>query len=223
MQRDELLKQLTDEIAAVRRLHPVRVAIDGPDASGKTTLGDELAATLRDRSRVVIRASIDGFHQPRSDRYRRGELSPEGYYEESFDYEALRRVLLEPLGPDGSREYRAAVFDVRADELREERVELAPDDAILLFDGVFLLRAELRSSWDFSVFVDVAFAETLRRALGRDVEFFGSREQVERRYRERYIPGQRLYFSAERPRESADIVVLNDDVTSPSLERRPLL
>jgi uridine kinase len=40
--------------------HPTRVAIDGVDAAGKTTLDDELAEVLRERGRGVIRASIDG-------------------------------------------------------------------------------------------------------------------------------------------------------------------
>lgn len=36
----ELIQSLASAIAAVRRSHPTRVAIDGVDASGKTTLAD---------------------------------------------------------------------------------------------------------------------------------------------------------------------------------------
>ena len=55
---------------------------------------DELAAVLRDRGHTVIRASVDGFHNPREIRYQRGRQSPAGYYLDSFDYDRLRRVLL---------------------------------------------------------------------------------------------------------------------------------
>ena len=46
--------------------------------------------------RAVFRASIDGFHRPRAERYARGRDSPEGFYRDSFDYSLFRRVLVEP-------------------------------------------------------------------------------------------------------------------------------
>ena len=53
-------------------------------------------------------------------------------------------------------------------------------------------RAELQGCWDLKIFVQVGPEESLRRALDRDVELFGSPEEVERRYRTRYLPGQQL-------------------------------
>ena len=107
MERGELLELLAGFLLELELPHPLRVAIDGPDGAGKTSLGDELAAVLAG-GRPVIRAGIDDFHNPRSDRLRRGPDSPEGYFLYSFNYEALRTLLLEPLGPDGSRRYTAA-------------------------------------------------------------------------------------------------------------------
>jgi uridine kinase len=217
MSRAVLLERMAELVGAVRCSHPIRVAVDGPDAAGKTTLADELASLLRGRGRTVIRASIDGFHRPRAERYKRGPDSPDGYFLDSFDYEALRQELLDPFGLGGIRRYRRAVFDFRRDTRRSGPRSAAPANAVLIFDGVFLLRPELIESWDLSVFVSVGFDETLRRALERDVQLFGSREEVERRYRNRYIPGQRLYFAAVRPTEVADLVVYNDDPARPSL------
>jgi len=84
-----LLEQLAAAIAARRLDHPTRVAIDGVDGSGKTTLADELVEPLRRAGRDVIRASVDGFHNPRVVRYTRGPDSPEGYFLDSFDYATL--------------------------------------------------------------------------------------------------------------------------------------
>ena len=101
--RDELLSRLAEAVGSVTIAHPTRVAVDGPPAAGKTTLADELAVVLRAQGREVIRASIEGFLLPRSQRYRRGEYSAEGCYHDSFDFDALHRVLLDPLGPGGDR------------------------------------------------------------------------------------------------------------------------
>ncbi|HEX6676686.1 MAG TPA: uridine kinase [Actinomycetes bacterium] len=215
--RAALLQGLAELVAALRRPHPVRVAVDGPDAAGKTTLADELATVLEARGRTVVRASVDGFHRPRAERYRRGERSPEGYWLDSFDHQAIRASLLDPLGPGGSRRYRTRTFDFRRDRPRAAPVRVAPEDAILVFDGVFLLGPELDPAWDFRIFVDVPFSETLRRAVARDRDLFGSADAVRERYRQRYVPGQRLYFAAARPREHADVVVDNRDPAAPKL------
>ena len=62
--REELLQHLVGVIEFVGTAHPARIAIDGPDAAGKTALADELAVVLRARGREVVRASIDDFHLP---------------------------------------------------------------------------------------------------------------------------------------------------------------
>ena len=101
MKRSDMIEEISSLIVLIERPHPIRVAIDGVDAAGKTTLADELAGPIRTRGRAVIRASVDGFHNPRHFRYRLGADSPEGYYRDSFDYETLKAVLLDPLGARG--------------------------------------------------------------------------------------------------------------------------
>jgi uridine kinase len=219
--RDHLVQELASRIAELERPHPVRVAIDGVDAAGKTTLADEIALVISGFGRSVIRASIDGFHHPAAVRRRRGPLSPEGYFHDSFNYAALRAQLLDPLGPDGSREFRRAVFDFRADRCVEAPIECAAPDAVLLFDGVFLLRSELRECFDFSIFVRADFAVTLARAERRDRALFGTPEEIRRRYQERYVPGQRLYLGTAQPERWASVVIDNNDPLRPRLERAP--
>jgi uridine kinase len=218
--RARLIKELAGRIDAVERPHPVRVAIDGMDAAGKTTLATELVEPLERRGRTVIRASIDAFHRPRADRYRRGAGSPEGYFHDSFDLARLRNALLDPLGPMGSRRYRTAVFDYRTDKPLHLPEEEAPADAVLLFDGVFLLRPELRECWDLGVLVHVEPAVALARALERDSVLFGSREAAEIRYRARYLPAQVLYLAEADPFGAADIVVYNEPLERPTMTLR---
>ena len=51
---------------------------------------------------------------------------------------------------------------------------------------MFLQRPELSECWDARVLVRVTRDETLRRALRRDVELFGSPGAVHQRYEQRY-------------------------------------
>lgn len=215
--RPGLLAYLASRIDGLSPGHPVRVAIDGVDAAGKTVLADELAKHLSSRGRPVIRASIDGFHNPAHVRRRRGDLSPEGYYRDSFDYTRLTGALLRPLGPGGDRLYRRAIFDFRNDSPIDSEPLEAPPSAILLFDGVFLLRPELRDHWDFSIFVRADFSVTLTRALERDLRLFGTAEAVRERYTARYVPGQRVYIAEVEPESLATIVIDNNDVDRPFL------
>jgi len=214
--RGELLRCVASAVGSVTVAHPTRVAIDGPPAAGKTTLADELAAVLRAQGREVIRASIEGFLLPRVQRYRRGEYSAEGCYHDSFDFEALHTVLLGPLGPDGNRRFRQAVYDRGTDTALSQPVTTARADAVLIFDGVFLLRPELIDQWDLRIYVAVAFEEAVARARLRDQAQYGSASEVERRYRSRYIPSQLFYFDTARPTEHADIIVHNDDSQRPA-------
>jgi uridine kinase len=210
---------LAELVVSRREACPLRVAIDGPDAAGKTTLADAVAALVAASGRPVIRASIDGFHRPRAERHRRGRASPEGYYLDSLDHEALRNELLERLGPDGDRRYRTAVFDVRNDSPRADEPLLATSDAVLLFDGVFLLRPDLNPSGTSASSSTFELEEALRRGCERDAGLFGSAVAASR-YRWRYLPGQRLYLQAVKPWQLAAAVLDNTDPASPRL--RPL-
>ncbi|WP_037603954.1 cytidylate kinase family protein [Streptacidiphilus rugosus] len=221
--RGRLIDRLVDAIGSVTTPHPLRVAVDGPPASGKTTLADELAVVLRARGREVIRAGIDDFLFPRAQRYRRGQYSAEGCYFDAHDRAALCRVLLDPLGPGGDRRVRCAVFDRDADTPSFPPAMTAAADAVLLFDGVFLLRPELIDRWDLRIFVSVPFERTVDRAKDRGGAPAGSADaaDIERSWRDRYIPSQQLYFATARPTDHADIVVHNDRLDRPTWDVRP--
>jgi uridine kinase len=217
--RDEVLGRLAEAVGSGTVGHPTRVAIDGPPAAGKTTLADELAVVLRTQGRDVIRATIDDFLFPRARRYPRGEYSAEGCYFDAHDYDALNRVLLDPLGPGGDRRFRYAVYDHTVDATLSPPVATAPADAVLIFDGVFLMRPELIDRWDLRILVSTALEKTVDRAVIRERRV-SSRAEVERRWRERYIPSQQFYFARVRPADQVDIVVHNDEPQHPVWETR---
>lgn len=217
-QRDALLTELASHVLAVARPHPVRVAIDGCSAAGKTTLADELAEVLRElAARAVVRVGIDHFKRAVELRTAYPPDTPNSYYLDSWDHTAIRDELLIPLGPGGSRRYRTAVMDLPARAAADAPVEVASDDAILLADGVFLQRPELDALWDLRIWLDVSFDDVLRRGIARDQAWMGSAARAEARYRTKYIPGERRYFDEVRPAERAQIVIDNRDPAAPRL------
>ena len=96
--RARVLEQLVETVDSLGD-HRLRVAIDGLTASGKTSLGHELAQRLARRGRPVLRASLDDFKRPWSERHLYDRISGEGYCRNAFDRDAAYRLLLEPSAP----------------------------------------------------------------------------------------------------------------------------
>jgi len=217
-ERSKVIGELAEHILSVRCNHVVRVAVDGIDGAGKTRLADELEETINKRGRRAIRVSVDSFHNLRAVRYEKGEDSPEGYYYDSFNYRAIIDELLIPLGPEGNGQYLNGVFDFRTDEPSQGKKQSAPASAVLLFDGIFLLRPELINYWDFSIFVDVDYPTAANRGIARDLSETDNQKEVEslrRRYDERYYPGQQIYFKEADPKGQARVILDNNDIDKP--------
>jgi uridine kinase len=212
------LAELARVVLAVARPHPVRVAIDGCSAAGKTTFADELADAVRaGTTRTVIRVGIDYFKRAVALRTAYPKDSPDSYYLESWDNSAIRDKLLIPLGPGGDRRYRPAIMDLAGLNPIDAPAEVAPDDVVLLADGGFLQRPELDPHWDLRIYLDVGFDEVLRRGIARDQRWMSSVAEAEHRYRTKYIPGERRYVDEIRPRDRAQVVVGNEDFSAPTL------
>lgn len=215
--RNSVINKLADQIARIHREHPIRVGIDGFAAAGKTTLADELVGPLEQRGREVLRVSIDGFHNPARIRHRQGRHCPKGYYQDSFDHDAIVTYVLNPLGPQGNRQYKPAHFDYLSETQIDLDWQQARDDAILLFDGIFLQRPELKDHWDFTVFVNTDFSIMIDRACERDIDKFKTLECVRERFEQRFIPGSRIYLEQHRPHKQAHMVIDNNNVSRPVL------
>ncbi|MCQ9163324.1 uridine kinase [Arthrobacter sp. STN4] len=124
---------------------------------------------------------------------------------------ALERDVLAPFGPRGGGLYRSAATDRRLDlALDPPRLQARPG-TVCIVEGMFLHRRELAGRWDYSVFLDVPFAETARRMAVRD----GTPADPGHPGMRRYVGGQRLYFAEAAPWLRADRVVDNTDPAEP--------
>lgn len=214
-QRSQLLANVARMAVALAPERIARLAIDGVDGAGKTTFADELAAVITDLGRPVIRASIDGFHNPRDIRYARGRHSPIGFFEDSYDYTSLKRHLLDPLRPGGSGRYCVAVFDHRTNTTVPPAEREAPPNAILIIDGIFLHRDELHTYWDASLFLRVDFSVSVGRNAIRD----GAPPDPSAVFNRRYVVGQEIYLRRYAPENRATMVIDNNDLVAPFVVR----
>ncbi|MEV6344809.1 uridine kinase [Actinoplanes sp. NPDC051851] len=190
-----------------------RVGVDGPDGSGKSVFAGELAAAVRADGRPVVHVSLDDFHHVRAVRYRQGRESPNGFWEDSYDYKRFYSYVLEPFGSKGDRRYRAVGHDLVSDAVLDPEPLSAAPGTVLIVDGLFLHRDELAGVWDLSVFLDVPFAVTARRMAVRD----GTNADPDHPSMRRYVGAQRIYYAACSPRRRADVLIDNADVDAPRI------
>jgi uridine kinase len=212
-ERAVVLARLIESLVALRPDERVAVGIDGVDGAGKTVLARELAVGIGPH-REVHRASVDGFHRPRVERYERGR-SPEAYYRDSYDHDAIRERLVEPFRAGDP--FVTAQFDVERDALVERPAQAAGPGALLLVDGIFLLRPELADLWDASLFLDVPFAVSVPRGNARFGTVGPEESDPEHRLNSRYVLGQRLYFAEVDPADRATWILENADLDRPVL------
>lgn len=190
-----------------------RVGVDGVDGAGKTRFAEELASALMAAGAEVVSVSVDGFHHLRPHRYRQGRESPIGFFEDSYDYGRLEQLLLAPFGAGGDGRFVRAIYDVVRDQPIEPVFEQAGPSAILIVDGIFLHRPELRVYWDYSVFLDVDFAVSVGRMGRRD----GTSPDPAAEENRRYVDGQKIYLSRCEPMRHASIVIDYNDLEHPRI------
>ncbi|TQL48458.1 uridine kinase [Homoserinimonas aerilata] len=151
-QKKDTMEALANEILHNYAHGRVIVGVDGRSGSGAAGFADDLAVALKETGHQAFRASLDGFRHPRERRAR-------GLFSDGFDYSLFRRVLVDPFRTAGSTGFVLAGFDAERDEpVFQPKWQSAGHDAILIVDGVFLHRPELRGIWNYSAWVETPAA-----------------------------------------------------------------
>jgi hypothetical protein len=181
----------------------VRVGVDGALAADTVELADALAAAVSDAGRPVLRVSRDGFLRPRSVRLELGADDPDAGWERWYDDGALRREVLEPVGPGGSMRLLPVLWDAERDRsVRAARAAAAPG-AVVVVDGPYLLRWELADVFDLVVHLEVSAAALARRCPAADLA--------------RVTGSWSRYVAETAPAERAAYVVRLEDPRRPAL------
>ncbi|MCY0958062.1 uridine kinase family protein [Streptomyces sp. H27-H5] len=171
---------------------PILLGIDGPGASGKSTL----AALLAERLDAAVVIHVDDFHLPSADRPRTA-----GAIAADVDLARLETQVLRPAATGGTVRYRRYDWDL--DRLAEW-TELPPDTTLIV-EGVHALHLRLRHVYTYRVFCDARREVRLSRGLARDGE------SARRLWEDDWMPAEDRYLATHRPHLRAD-VVLNSSV-----------
>ena len=204
--------------ARATRGRALLVAISGIDGSGKSTLASEMAELLEGRGLRPARITLDPWHTPWPMRYDAADPGRH-FYRHAFRFDELFARLIAPLRERRSVTLTLDLIRLVDDAWVPHTYDFADVDVILL-EGIFLLRRDLRGRYDLAFWVECSFETALARALARNQE-----GQSEARLRDDYA---RIYFAAQRhhialdaPAEAADGVIWNGDTISRALARTP--
>jgi hypothetical protein len=185
----------------------VRLGIDGPVEQDAIDLADAVGARLSGSAVPVARVSAVDFLRARSLRLEPGRDDPDAFYDLWYDFPALRREVLDPLGPGGRGTWLPRLRDPRTDRSAREPLRTAVPGTVAVVDGRFLARDDIRAGFDLIVHLTVSPAAQ-RRRLPAD-------EAV------RVLPAWARYLTECRPAEQADLVAKFDHPDRPAVLRSP--
>jgi hypothetical protein len=190
-------------VADPREGRRARIAVDGPVPVDAARVAAAVAAALAAAGRPVAPVSAENYLRPRSVRLEHGADDPDAGYERWYDWSALRREVLDPLGPDGDGSWLPSLWDAARDRATRAPRHVAVPGAVAVVDGPFLLRWETAEAFDVSVHLDVSPAAVARRVPPEDLG--------------RVTGAWRRYLEETDPASRADFVVRLDDPARPAL------
>jgi hypothetical protein len=181
----------------------VRVAIDGADALEPAALAEQLLEPLRARSRPAVHIRAEGFWRDASLRLEYGHTDEYSLRHDWLDAGALRREVLDPLGPDGSGTFVPSLRDPVTNRSTHERPRPAEPATVLLVSGQLLLDHDL--PFDQVVRLS-ASAATLARVTPAELRWT--------------LPVIAAYEADVDPSERADVDIRLNDPRHPAIRIR---
>lgn len=182
------------------------VGIDGLGGAGKSTIVNSIKLKLQNESYKPYVLHIDDFIYPKHIRYDETKEEWYCYYNMQWRYDYLVREILLPIKNGDKFDKPIELYDKENDTYFLEPISI-PQGSILLLEGIFLQRKELKEYLDYTIYLDVPKEVRLKRVLLRD-KYIGELEEVRYKYERRYFPAEDKYILEYSPIDNADIVLL---------------
>lgn len=155
---------------------------------------------------MTTQINLDDFLHPRAIRHKNPDQI-EGYFEDNFDIESLVNGVLDPARNNTLVQGILPVMNLDTDQIvaRDFRFN---GPGVLIVEGVFLFRSELRDKFDLKIWLDIGFETAMERVLNRvRDQRYGDAAAIRARYETRFFPTQRFHLERDRPSETADYIV----------------
>jgi uridine kinase len=212
MAQSAIFKLVLQQIEVRQSDKPFIIGINGIDTSGKTVFARRLTDFLAASGLKTQLIHLDDFHNPKAVRYS-GTNPADSYYQNSFNFALLATSLLIPAKEGQSIRTNLTLLDLETDNFTLQRDYAIDNDTIVVVEGVFLFRPELRNYFDYKIYLEVSFEEVMRRVRERDLPLFG--DSIFQKYADKYMPAQRKYIEEHRPAEQAQLVIDNTKYDCP--------
>lgn len=183
------------------------VGVDGLGGAGKSTLVNSLKLQLQNENYNSYVLHIDDFIYPKHIRYDLTKEEWHCYYNVQWRYDYLVKEILFPIKSGEIIDKQIEIYNRDNDEYFTQRVNLV-HGSVLILEGIFLQRKELKDYLDFIIYLDVPQEVRLSRVLARD-GYIGGLEDIKRKYEKRYFPAEEKYILEYSPIETADFVLKN--------------
>jgi uridine kinase len=194
------------------------VGLSGIDGSGKSRLAAKLAARIEESGVRVALLGVDDWHNPPEVRFSRIQPGPH-FFDNGLRLDEMFARLVKPLKQTRSVE---STIDARqsADKTPRRKTIAFRDVDLILVEGIFIFRRELRRLFDVAMWVDCPFDVALERARARNQEGLAD-DEIIRDYLTIYFPAQLHHFERDWPRESADVTIRNGALAGMAVEIPP--
>lgn len=83
---------------------------------------------------------------------------------------------------------------------------------ILIVDGMFLLKKDVVYLFDYKIFVDINFEIVRKCGVKWEIEVFGSYEEVEKMFLNRYYVVCKMYIDEYNLKECVNVIFKNSDL-----------
>jgi uridine kinase len=193
----DVIQNFRSLFESVNRADRLIVGIDGLSRSGKTTLVKNLGNVLKKMDIPYQILHIDDFIVERTKRYNTGHDEWYEYFSLQWDVQWLKENFFEKL--PCSETLLLPFYDHEKDRQVFKEVGLK-NAAVVIVEGVFLLREEWRSFFDYIAFLDCP----------REVRF--SREssvtqQNLKKFEQRYWKAEEFYLETVSPKDKANLII----------------
>lgn len=183
------------------------IGIDGLGGSGKSTISNMLSERLSNKGYNNIILHIDDFIFPRNIRYNAEYPEWQCYYNLQWRYDYLTNDILLPIKQNRVLDSYIELYDKESDNYKKEKLEIK-SKTIVIVEGIFLQRKELKGLFDYVIYIDVTECIRLERLIKRDT-YIGSESDIISKYQNRYFPAEHKYIEECNPRKQADYVINN--------------